>query len=86
MRTLLFLLSGLLLAGLFRLLTRLFMPAHPPASGLLPLLFALLWFGLASANMALGIIRAGYSFAEELPIFLLIFAPPVALIFWPAGK
>ncbi|MVT03981.1 hypothetical protein CD006_15295 [Enterobacter sp. 10-1] len=86
MRTLLFLLSGLLLAGLFRLLTRLFMPAHPPASGLLPLLFALLWFSLASANMALGIIRAGYSFAEELPIFLLIFAPPVALIFWPGGK
>lgn len=86
MRTLLFLLSGLLLAGLFRQLTRLFLPAHPSASGQLPLLFTLLWFGLASANMALGIIRAGYNFAEELPIFLLIFVPPVALIFWPGGK
>ncbi|EIX9516938.1 hypothetical protein ML093_005089 [Klebsiella pneumoniae] len=86
MRTLLFLLSGLLLAGLFRLLTRRLMPAHPPAAGRLALLFALLWFGLASANMALGIIRAGYGFAEDLPIFLLIFAPPVAVIFWPGGK
>jgi hypothetical protein len=35
-----------------------------------------LWFVVAAANMYVGVARAGYSFMEELPIFLLIFAVP----------
>ena len=38
--------------------------------------FVVLWFAAAAINMWLGISRAGYSFAEELPIFLLIFLLP----------
>lgn len=38
--------------------------------------FVLVWFPLAAGNMAIGIFEAGYSFAEELPIFLFIFAVP----------
>jgi len=41
--------------------------------------FAAIWFVVAAANMWLGVSRAGYSFQEELPIFLLIFLLPVAV-------
>ena len=37
------------------------------------------WFVVAAANMWVGVSRAGYSFQEELPIFLLIFLLPVAI-------
>jgi len=33
---------------------------------------------LAAANMWIGVSQAGYSFQEELPIFLLIFLLPAA--------
>ncbi|HEY4368033.1 MAG TPA: hypothetical protein VGN07_12440 [Steroidobacteraceae bacterium] len=38
--------------------------------------FLPIWLVVAAANMWLGVSRAGYSVAEELPIFLLIFALP----------
>lgn len=41
--------------------------------------FILVWFALAAGNLALGVFEAGYSFAEELPIFFLIFAIPGAV-------
>lgn len=46
--------------------------------------FVLVWFALAAGNMAVGIVDAGYSFAEELPVFLLIFAVPsvIAVAAW----
>ena len=43
------------------------------------LVFVGLWFIAAAANMYVGVARAGYSFMEELPIFLLIFAVPAAV-------
>jgi hypothetical protein len=41
--------------------------------------FVGLWLVVAAANMYMGVARAGYSFMEELPIFLLIFAVPAAV-------
>jgi len=41
--------------------------------------FAAIWFVVAAANMWMGVSQAGYSFQEELPIFLLIFLVPVAV-------
>jgi len=41
--------------------------------------FAVVWFVLAAANMWVGVSKAGYSFGEELPVFLLIFLAPVAV-------
>jgi len=39
--------------------------------------FAVTWGLLAGINMWIGIMEAGYSFMEELPIFLVIFLAPV---------
>jgi hypothetical protein len=38
--------------------------------------FIALWFIATAANMYVGVARAGYSFVEELPIFLLLFGLP----------
>ena len=40
------------------------------------LLFIAVWFIATAANMYVGVARAGYSFMEELPIFLLLFGVP----------
>jgi hypothetical protein len=49
--------------------------------------FLLVWFALAAGNLAIGVLEAGYGFAEELPIFLLIFAVPAApaIAVWSVG-
>ncbi|HEY3253913.1 MAG TPA: hypothetical protein VGJ91_08205 [Polyangiaceae bacterium] len=56
------------------------------ASGLASaaLLFLPLWMLGAGINMYLGVARAGYSVADEAPIFLVVFAIPalVAVIVW----
>ena len=41
--------------------------------------FVVIWFAAAAANMWIGVSQAGYSFREELPIFLLIFLLPSAV-------
>jgi len=48
------------------------------------LFFLPLWLVGAGINMCLGVTRAGYSVAEEAPMFLLVFAVPAvaALIVW----
>jgi hypothetical protein len=43
------------------------------------LIFIGLWFAAAAVNMYIGVTRAGYSFMDELPILLLIFAAPTAV-------
>ena len=48
--------------------------------------FSVLWFVVAAANLWIGVSRAGYSFQEELPIFLLIFLLPVAVAFFVKWK
>jgi hypothetical protein len=55
------------------------MQGHPLLRAL-PL-FAGIWAVAAGINLWVGVARAGYSFAEELPIFLVVFAVPV-LIGW----
>ena len=41
--------------------------------------FVVIWFVAAAANMWMGVSQAGYSFREELPIFLLVFLLPSAV-------
>ena len=41
--------------------------------------FIPLWFVLAAVNMWIGVSRAGYSVADEAPVFLVIFIVPAAL-------
>jgi len=48
------------------------------------LIFLPVWAVGAGINMYLGVKRAGYSVADEAPIFLLVFAVPaaIALVTW----
>jgi hypothetical protein len=85
MRTALFLGSGLLLLAAVTILAKLFSENVPSAANWAILGFIVVWFGLTAANMWLGVNKAGYPAAEELPILLLLFALPAAaalLIRW----
>jgi len=47
--------------------------------------FIAIWLLAAGVNMWMGVAKAGYTVAEELPIFVLIFALPAgaaAFIWW----
>ena len=79
MRTGLFLIAGFLLLAASLLLGRLFSATYPNASVVAIVVYAALWFVIAVANMWIGVAKAGYSFAEELPIFALIFVLPAAV-------
>ena len=48
--------------------------------------FVALWFVAAALNMWIGVSQAGYSFKEELPIFLLIFLLPAAVAIFVKWK
>ena len=50
-----------------------------PGIGKAALVFLPLWLVGAGINMYLGVARAGYSVADEAPIFLLVFAIPAAV-------
>jgi hypothetical protein len=79
MRTLLFLVAGLLPLAGFLLLAKLFSPNYPDAARLATIAYVALWFIAAGVNMWVGVAKAGYSATEELPIFLLIFGVPAAV-------
>jgi hypothetical protein len=78
--------GGLVLLGLFVLAGRL-LSAGNPATGMAAAArwFIAVWLVGAGINMYVGVTRAGYSVAEEAPIFLLVFAVPAVmavLIVW----
>ncbi len=77
MRTVLFLIVGFFLLGAAALLGKLFSGTYPAAPYAATLVFILLWLVLSGFNLWVGVSKAGYTFTEELPIFLLIFGVPV---------
>ena len=79
MRTSLFLIAGLLLLAAFLLLGRLFSTNYAAATLVATVAYVALWCIVAGANMWIGVAKAGYSAAEELPIFLLIFGLPATV-------
>ena len=76
MRTLLFLVVGFLLLAVCALLGRLFSAHYPNATYTATVAFILIWLGVSAANLWVGVSKGGYTFADELPIFLVIFAVP----------
>ena len=76
MRTLLFLLAGFLLLAASMLLGKLFSSNYSGATYAATLIFVALWLAISGANMWVGVAKAGYTFSEEFPIFLLIFGVP----------
>ena len=76
MRTLLFLLVGFLLLAACMLLGRLFSSNYPGATYAATLIFVVLWLLISTANLWVGVAKAGYTLTEEFPIFLFIFGVP----------
>ena len=70
---------GFVLLGLFILIGRWL--GHGSRAALY---FVPAWLIIAALNLWYGVTRAGYTIADELPIFLLIFAVPsaVAVLLW----
>ena len=82
MRTLLFLLVGFLLLAACMLLGRLFSSNYPGATYSATLIFVVLWLVISTANLWMGVAKAGYTLSEEFPIFLFIFSvPTIAALF-----
>jgi hypothetical protein len=82
MRTIAIIAGGLVLLGVALLLGR--WMGGTPTMVTVAKLFVPVWLAVALLNMWMGVSRAGYSVAEEFPIFLVIFALPaaVALFIW----
>jgi hypothetical protein len=78
MRTALFLLSGFLFLAASLIVGKLFSANYPGSTTVATVLFVALWLAIAGANMWIGVAKAGYSIAEELPILALIFGVPAA--------
>jgi hypothetical protein len=78
MRTGLFLLVGFLLLAACLILGKLFAANYPAATTVATVLYIVLWLVITAFNMWTGVAKAGYSFAEELPVFALIFLVPAA--------
>jgi hypothetical protein len=89
MHTLAVIVGGILLLGVFVVLGRLFSGASAPAFAAWALYFIPAWLIASAANMWIGVRNAGYSFGEELPIFLLVFALPSAIaafLWWKLSR
>jgi hypothetical protein len=79
MRTILIILGGFLAWGACLGITRLAAGLDASSMTRATAAFVALWFVAAAWNMWVGVNHAGYSFREELPIFLLIFLVPAAV-------
>lgn len=78
MRTALFLISGFLLLGACAILVKLFSGHYAQAASFATGVFLVVWFALTAFNLWVGMSHAGYSFAAEAPIWLLLFGVPAA--------
>ena len=74
--------SGLVLLGIFLLLALWFDGPRAHALALAALLFVPVWLAAAAANLWVGVRRGGYSVAEELPYFVVVFGVPAAVAGW----
>ena len=70
--------AGLLLLTVFALFGRLW--GHDAAGiALAARWFVPVWAGVALVNLWVGVTKAGYSLAQELPILLVVFAIPALI-------
>jgi len=79
LRTGLFLLSGFLLLAASLVLGKLFSANYPSGTTVATVVFVVVWFAIALANMWVGVAKAGYSVSDELPIMALIFGVPTVI-------
>jgi hypothetical protein len=79
MRTFIIILAGFLLWGACLVTVRLLAGAGASSMATATTAFIIVWFVAAAINMWIGITQAGYSFRDELPVFLLIFLLPAVV-------
>ena len=84
MRSVIIILGGLLLLGVLLFVGRRIGSADATSMVTAAKIFIPVWLLAALVNLWVGVARAGYSVAEELPIFMAIFAIPavVAVFVW----
>ena len=88
MRTIIIILGGLVLLGVCVFGGRMIGGSGAGTTATAAKIFIVIWFVAAAINMWIGVTRVGYSIAEELPIFLVIFAIPAAVaavVWWRFG-
>jgi hypothetical protein len=78
MRTVLFILAGLVLGGLAIRAGR----AAGMQLGVAVAFYIAAWVGIAAGNMYQGVATAGYTVLEELPLFLVIALVPIGVTWW----
>lgn len=81
MRTVTIILGGFALLAVCVAASRWFAGSGASNAGAAVKIFIPIWLFAAAINMWIGVARAGYSIAEEFPIFLLIFGLPTAAAF-----
>jgi hypothetical protein len=79
LRTAIIILGGFLLLGLCLVAGRWIGGTGTETTMTAAKVFIAIWFVAALLNVWVGVARAGYSVAEELPIFLVIFTIPAAV-------
>ncbi len=84
MRTAIIIFGGFALLAVCIGVSRWFAGSGAASVGAAVKIFIPIWLCAAAINMWIGVARAGYSVAEEFPIFLLIFGLPTAaaLLLW----
>ena len=78
MRTVSFVVIGLILAGVSFWLAKLF--GLSAATALKA--FSVLWLALSAVNLYLGVAKAGYPLAVELPVFAVVFGLPAVAAYF----
>ena len=78
MRTVIIIAAGFALWGTCLGVARLVAGSSASSMTTATVAFLVIWLVAAAANMWIGVSQAGYSFREELPIFLVIFLLPAA--------
>jgi hypothetical protein len=76
MRTMIIILGGFVLWAICLGIAKLLANTSTSSMTIATAAFIAIWFIAAASNMWVGVSQAGYSFQEELPIFLLIFLLP----------
>ena len=79
MRTVIIIVGGLVLWAICLGIAKFLTNAGATSTTIATAAFVAIWFVAAAANMWIGVSQAGYSFREELPIFLLIFLLPAVV-------
>jgi len=86
MRTVIIIVGGFVLWAICIGVAKLFASSSTSYMTTATVAFVVIWFVAAAANMWIGVSQAGYSFPEELPIFLVIFLLPAAVAIFAKWK